>query len=184
MRRAPIGLSSALLITACWLAVAEATVYLTTEDALKLAFPSADDMRTEQITLTETQQRTVETALHHPLPLGPVLVYLAERQGHLLGRAMVVEEIGKYEPITFLVAVGPDGKVLDVLILVYREPRGGDVRRPNFLKQYTGKGVQDPLRVSEDIVNITGATLSARAISNGVKRAVAILDTVYSPPSP
>lgn len=162
---------------------AEATVYLTTEQALHLAFPTAEMIQPASVTLTEEQRSRAAAAFDRPLPeMGPLTIYTATRAGVVVGRAMVVEEIGKYEPITFLVAAGPDGRVLDVLLLVYRESRGGEVRRPNFLRQYRGKAAEDPLRVSQDIVNITGATLSARAISVGVRRALTILEAVYGPP--
>lgn len=158
---------------------AEATVYLTVEQALHLAFPTAEAIRPAAVLLTEEQRRRAAALWGRPLPeAGPLTIYTATQGGVVVGRALVLEEIGKYEPITFLVAADANGLVLDVLILVYRESRGGAVRRPQFLKQYQGKTMRDPLRVSRDIVNITGATLSARAISAGVRRALAILTAV------
>ena len=176
--RAAIGLVAVALWL--WPHAAEATVYLSTEQALRLAFPSAQTITPADVTLTPEQQQRAAAMAGGPVPAaGPWTIYTATAGEQLLGRAVVMEEIGKYEPITFLVAAGPDGRVLDVLILVYRESRGGEVRRPNFLRQYRGKAAQDPIKVSQDIVNITGATLSARAVSVGVRRALALFSVVY-----
>jgi len=99
--------------------------------------------------------------------------------GNLRGYAMVLDEKGKYRPITFLVGVGPDLAVRGVEVLVYREDRGGEVRYPRFLDQYRGKMAADPIRTHRDIVNITGATISVHALNDGVRRALATLELLY-----
>jgi hypothetical protein len=58
---------------------------------------------------------------------------------------MIVEEIGKHQPITFMVGVQPDGKVADVAVMVYRESYGGQVRYARFLAQFTGKTLRHPM---------------------------------------
>ncbi len=93
-----------------------------------------------------------------------------------IGRAIVVEEIGKHRPITLVVGVGEDHKVAGVAVMTYREAYGGEIRSRRFLAQYRGKAASDPLAPSQDIVNITGATLSARAVGRAVKKAIAVLD--------
>jgi hypothetical protein len=65
--------------------------------------------------------------------------------------------------------------VRNVEILVYRESRGGEVRRTRFLRQYRGKTGDDPIRTNRDILNIAGATLSVTALNHGVKRVLATL---------
>jgi hypothetical protein len=52
------------------------------------------------------------------------------------------------------------------------------VRDSRFLAQYRGKRAEDPLRPAEDVRNIAGATLSARAIGRGIKKAIAVLAEV------
>ena len=59
--------------------------------------------------------------------------------------------------------------------MVYREAYGGEIRSRRFLAQYRGKAASDPLLPSRDIVNVTGATLSARAVGRAVKKAIAVL---------
>src|SRR5438445_11266931 len=40
----------------------------------------------------------------------------------------VLDEIGKSEPITFMVGMSPEGKVTEVAVMVFRESRGGEVK--------------------------------------------------------
>ena len=101
------------------------------------------------------------------------LVYAAGER--FLGYALVLEERGKYRPITFLVGVGPEGAVRGTVVMVYRESRGGEVRSPRFLRQYRGKTLDDPVRAGRDIVAITGATISVHALNAGVRRALAVV---------
>jgi hypothetical protein len=106
-----------------------------------------------------------------------VTVFLPrDGDGEPLGFAVVDEEIGKYRPITFMVGTTPDLEVRNVEVLVYRESRGGDVRRNRFLRQYRGKSADDPIRSYQDIINIAGATLSVNALNLGVKRVLLVLE--------
>jgi FMN-binding domain len=103
------------------------------------------------------------------------VIFTAQRDARALGEAVIVEEIGKHRPITFVVGVRPDGGVQDVALMIYREPYGGEVRNSRFLAQYRGKDLTAPLLPFRDIRNITGATLSAEAIGRGVRKALALL---------
>jgi transcriptional regulator of nitric oxide reductase len=99
------------------------------------------------------------------------------RGDSLLGFALVGNVIGKDEPITFLVAIGPDDRLKDVDILVYREPRGGEVAYEAWRKQFRGKTAADSVRVGKGIRSISGATISVHAVTAGVRRILADLTT-------
>ena len=97
-------------------------------------------------------------------------VLRVSRRDSLLGFAEVGNVIGKSEPITFLVAIGPDDRLKDVDILVYREPRGGEVAYEAWRKQFRGKTAADSVRVGKGIRSISGATISVHAVTVGVRR--------------
>jgi hypothetical protein len=71
------------------------------------------------------------------------------------------------------------GKVTDVIILVYRESRGAEVRDPRFLKQFRGKTRRDSVQVDRDILNYSGATLSSQALARGVRKALTLFDYFF-----
>jgi hypothetical protein len=55
-------------------------------------------------------------------------------------------------------------------IMEYRETYGNQVKGIDWRKQFVGKDSSAKLKVSEDIVNISGATLSSTHVTAGVKR--------------
>ena len=65
------------------------------------------------------------------------------------------------------------GAVLGVEIMDYRETYGYEVRDAKWRQQFTGKTAAAPLKLDADIKNISGATLSSRHITDGVKRLLA-----------
>jgi FAD:protein FMN transferase len=78
-----------------------------------------------------------------------------------------------------LIGVDTAHRVAGVQILVYREPRGGEVSREYFLRQYRGKSVGDPIRMNRDIINISGATISVQSVNTAVKKTLALVSRYY-----
>jgi len=67
-----------------------------------------------------------------------------------------------------------DAKVIDVMIMIYREKIGSKVRKKRFLKQFFGKNTDTPLQIDYDIDGISGATVSSWAVASGVKKGLYI----------
>ena len=100
-------------------------------------------------------------------PWSEVRAWQVERNGTPSGVMMVDNVKGKARPITYLVSFDPTGSILSMEILAYRESHGGEVRSPMFLEQFAGKSRTDALTVGKDIRNISGATISSRALTRG-----------------
>ena len=81
--------------------------------------------------------------------------------------------LGKHEFITYAVAIDASGAVRGVEILEYRETWGSAVRGAKWRAQFTGKRLGAPLKLGADITNISGATLSCRHVTEGIKRLLA-----------
>ena len=86
---------------------------------------------------------------------------------------LVDEVLGKHEFITYACGIAPDGSIVGIEILSYRETYGGEIREPRWRSQFVGKTAGAPLKLDQDIKNISGATLSCRHVSDGVKRLLA-----------
>jgi hypothetical protein len=78
--------------------------------------------------------------------------------------AWILEEIGKEKPITVGLVVN-DQKIELVKVLVFRESRGWEVRHDFFTKQFEQAALKDDNRLDKHIDNISGATLSVRALT-------------------
>jgi Na+-transporting NADH:ubiquinone oxidoreductase subunit C len=92
------------------------------------------------------------------------------------GWFIVDEVIGKHEFITYAVGLTNEGAVRGIEIMDYRESYGGQVRDPKWRAQFDGKTKAAPLQLDRDIKNISGATLSSRHITEGVRRVLALHD--------
>jgi Na+-translocating ferredoxin:NAD+ oxidoreductase RnfG subunit len=152
---------------------------LTQEQALKVVFPKSESVQAEKKTLTEQQRQELENNTGLRFPEAEYPTFIGKSKGQADGYAVVLNEIGKHENITFIVGVSPKGKVLEVAVMEYRESRGEEVKEQRFLSQFKGKTSSDPIRVNQDIVNYTGATLSSYAIARGVRRALALTHLFY-----
>ncbi|MGA1197427.1 MAG: FMN-binding protein [Candidatus Latescibacterota bacterium] len=155
------------------------TVYLTQEQALQEAFPKADTLWSETFVPTPAQRKQIERRLGWRVTEPHFEVFQARYKNEHLGYAVITEQIGLYKPITFMVKVDTLGKNDGVWIMVYRESRGGEVKRQRFLTQYKGKQATSPIRLNRDIIGITGATLSVRALNGGVKKVLTMIDVAY-----
>jgi thiamine biosynthesis lipoprotein ApbE len=156
------------------------TVYLTEEEALDVVFPEAARVVADDLVLTAEEHARAEAFLSRPLRLRRFHAHLGvAHDGSLDGYALILSEIGKFKPFTFIVGIEPDGSVRRVAVLVYREARGGEVARRRFLSQYPGKTAADPLDKNRDIINIQGATMSVDALNHGVKTALAVVEAAY-----
>jgi uncharacterized protein with FMN-binding domain len=72
------------------------------------------------------------------------------------------------------VSIGANGAVKQIEILQYTESYGCEVREASWRAQFVGKSAHSALQLNGDIKNISGATLSSKHITDGVKRVLAM----------
>ena len=172
---------SVLLLVAASVVWAQEGVFIAEADAPKAVFHDADGFTRVEIAVTPERRDEVAAALGGMLPSvweDRWIVVRAARGGTPVGRAFIVEEIGKHRPITFVVGLRPDRSVEDVAVMAYREAYGGEIASRRFLRQYAGKRPGDDLRSPQGITNVAGATLSVEAASRAVCKAQAIAATL------
>lgn len=150
-------------------ASAAATVYFTIPAAQRAMFPGAQ-MVDRSIPLSDAQRKAIARAAGAPGYDRTQRVWEARTGGKRAGWFIVDRVIGKHEYITYALALGPDGAVRGLEILDYRESYGGQVRNANWRRQFVGKRAGQSLRLDRDIKNISGATLSSRHVTDGVRR--------------
>jgi Na+-translocating ferredoxin:NAD+ oxidoreductase RnfG subunit len=160
-----------------------AEIFLTEDEALKLMFPKSDRIRKDVIRLTPERKAQIEERIGWKFPEQDFVVHIAETGAQIDGYVVLQNTIGKHKPMTYMVGVDNQGQVSDVELLVFREARGSEVRTKRFNSQYEGKTVSDPVRINKDIINISGATMSVRSLSAGVKRVLVLVDEFYLKPA-
>lgn len=160
-----------------------AEIYLKEEESLKIMFPKSEHVRKELIKLTPEKKALIEERIGWKFPEESFDVYIGESGSQIDGYAVVQNTIGKHKPMTYMVGIDNKGLVSDVELLVFREARGSEVRQKRFNAQYEGKSVLDPVRINKDIINISGATMSVRSMSAGIKRVLVLVDEFYLKPA-
>lgn len=159
-----------------------AEVFLTEEEALKIIFPKSERIREDIIQLTAEKKTQIEERIGWKFPEESFQVYIGETGTRVDGYALIQNTIGKHKHMTYMVGVDNTGACTDVELLVFREAKGSEVRTKRFNVQYEGKTVHDPIRINKDIINISGATMSVRSFSAGVKRVLVLVDEYYLKP--
>jgi electron transport complex protein RnfG len=150
--------------------------FLSASEAQQLLFPTGDSF----LPLPDPEGAALaaaSAAAGGPAWTGPPKIWVARLGETRLGHVVIDQVIGKHDFITFAVGISSSGRVNGVEILSYREVYGGEIRNERWRRQFVGKKRGDALRFPLDIKNITGATLSCRHVTEGVRRVLALLET-------
>lgn len=144
----------------------------TREEVLAAVYPGAE-IEAERLFLTDDHVRRIEASAGAALPSPLVARYTARRGGRVVGRAYVDTHVVRTKQESLLIALGPDGRVRRVEVTAFFEPR--EYLAPErWMEQFDQKALTDDLAVQRAIRPIAGATLTARATTAAVRRALAI----------
>ena len=153
-------------------ASAAGKVFLTQEEALRLAFREAAVER-RTFYLTEAEQAEVARLAGGPRPSALAVAYVAMRDGRLVGTAYFDTHIVRTQPETLMVVIDPAGAIARLEVLSFSEPEEY-MPRPNWYAQFPGRALSDELAVRRGIRAVSGATLTARATTDAARRVLAL----------
>ncbi len=169
-------LTTLVVLAAASLAPARAfaTVFLAKDEALALAFPGNDRIEERVVILTDAQKAEVERRARAPLESQLWTIYVGWKGGEVQGYAVIDSHTVRTLPETFMAVVDPKGRLRRVDVLAFHEPPEY-LPTGRWIEQFTGRTLDDELKLGGGIQGITGATLSAQAMTAGVRRALAII---------
>jgi Na+-translocating ferredoxin:NAD+ oxidoreductase RnfG subunit len=153
-------------------APAAAKVFHSRSEALELAFPDAERVDDETFVIDDAQAERIGTLAQSPLETRLVKIYTGMKDGRVLGYAMIDIHNVRTMPEAFMVVLSPQGNVKSVRVLAFHEPLDY-LPNQRWYGQFDEKSLASPLRLGGDIHGVVGATLSARATTRGVRRALA-----------
>lgn len=154
---------------------AYAVTYLSLDQAQALMFPGVL-LTSATKTLTAEQVSAVEQASGVKMA-SPLVQAWRSADGAWF---LLDQVIGKHELISYALALDASGVIRQVEILDYRESYGGEIRVPAWRKQFVGKKSGATLMLDDDIKNISGATLSCRHITEGIRKMLAVYATALA----
>lgn len=151
---------------------AGAKVFLTVDEALKLAFPGCDVARRTAF-LTPEQVRRARELSQGEVTSALVNYYVATRSGQPAGTAYFDTHRVRTLPETLLVVVDPQARVARIEVISFREPEEY-LPRGAWYEQFRGQTLGPDLQLKREIRPVTGATLTARATTDAVRRVLAL----------
>jgi hypothetical protein len=159
-------------------------VFLTRDEALALAFKDCKIER-QSFILDEEQKLEVEKLAKCKLESGVVFAYVATRDGKPVGTAWFDTHRVRSLRETLMVVVGPRGEVQRTELLAFAEPREY-IPRDAWYALFIGRPLDDELEIKRAIRGVAGATLTARATTQAVRRSLALQAVLFPerPPTP
>ena len=99
---------------------------------------------------------------------------ISNNNGTTIAYAIMDNVLGKAMPITFLVILNNDGRIINSEVIKYREAYGGEVGNKNWLAQFTHFSDTSDFKLGKNIDGISGATISVNSLTKGIQK-IAIL---------
>ena len=115
-----------------------------------------------------------------PAKFGTNNLFEVYSQDVFLGYAYISKAASKTDEFDYLVLLDKDLIVLKAKILIYREDYGGEIGSKRWLKQFIGKTQNDELRYGDNIIAISGATISVRSMTNAMNDLLKSLKILHS----
>lgn len=152
-------------------ALAGARINVGVEEAQQRLFPGLK-LSQKPVLLTDAQRDKMKALSSVREPFKSERVWRTEQ-----GDWFIVDEVlGKHEMVKYALAINANGTIKGIEIMEYVESYGYEVAEASWRNQFTGKGIDAKLKLNQDIKNVSGATLSCKHVTDGVKRLMVMYD--------
>lgn len=147
---------------------------LTQDEALALAFPGADfERRTAYLDDAQLDRATRLAGPAVPIESTIVTYYVASLGGRAVGVSYFDVHRVRTLPEVLMVVVGSDERIRRIESVAFHEPP--EYRAPNgWLRQFDDAGLDEDLSLKGGIANLTGASLTAGAVTRAARRTLAL----------
>lgn len=173
MRRAVAPLLTALVFVLA-LGAAQAKVFFSKQGALDEVFAGADEITQQNLFLSESDAAAIGEAAGTPWSSRLASVHVGRKGGAVMGYAFIDTHKVRSLDETVMVVIAPDGTVQRVVVLAFHEPMEY-LASPRWLAQFGGRALDGSLSMRDGGVDgISGATLTARALTASVRRVLAL----------
>jgi Na+-translocating ferredoxin:NAD+ oxidoreductase RnfG subunit len=160
--------------------VVSAKVFASQQEALAESFPTASRIDRRTVILRKKDAAKIAAITHEEVRAKVVVLHSAYKDDELLGYAHIDVHNVRTKPEALMIVLTPDGTVRSVRMLAFHEPLDY-MPTDRWYAQFVGKTNQDGLRVGGDVHGVVGATLSARAAADGVRRMLAYWEVLLRP---
>jgi len=166
-------MSAALLLAAA----AHAAPLISPIDAMRHAFGDQSAVTKKNTLLTASQAAAVSRQAKMKLSTKIYRLYTASVGDKSVGYGILITRKVRQKDAAVLYMITPEGRIGAIEIIAFNEPPEY-MPQPTYLEQFKGKDARATLRVGKDIPTVSGATLSARNVTDGARLALALFETL------
>ena len=138
---------------------------------IKIAF-EVEDVLLEEILIDEATNTKLKTKIHKED------LFKIIKSDELIGYVFLGKALGKTDEFDFLVLFDSNLIIRKSKLLAYREDYGSEIGSKRWLKQFNDLEPSSIIEYGNDIVPISGATISARSMTiaiNNLLQTIAVL---------
>ncbi|GAB4299271.1 MAG: hypothetical protein Kow0098_25540 [Ignavibacteriaceae bacterium] len=171
--------SGILLFIFCFsLTVVGQDIKQTTEQIIENVFGGDVNFSYEKYSIPPDVKSAIEIKSSQKFFGNEIYLFKIIKSGKLLSIGLMDNVYGKELPITFIVFYDSSGKIISSNIVKYREAYGGAVQNESWNKQFKGKNSESGFSVGKDISGISGATISVKSVTAGVKKLTLLFNII------
>lgn len=89
-------------------------------------------------------------------------------ENNRLGYAYIGKAPSKTDEFDYMILFDQQWIIKKTKVLIYREDYGGEIGSKRWLRQFDGRSQMDELKLHEDIIAISGATISVKSMTKAV----------------
>ncbi len=175
-----LSLGVVVALGACSAGAASAKVFASQQQALAEAFPDATRVDRRTVLLRAEDASRITAITGEAVKAKIVVLHTAYKGDVLLGYAHIDVHNVRTKPEAFMIVLTSTGTVRSVRILAFHEPLDY-LPTDRWYSQFVGKSKKDRLQVGRDVHGVAGATLSAQAAADGVRRMLAYWEVLLRP---
>lgn len=150
---------------------AQGKTFLTTAEAISLAFPGCKVERQRHV-LNDKLKKVVHKLSGHKPCRSMVIAYQARKKGKVVGTAYFDRHRVRSQRELVMIVVSPENKVGRIEVISFGEPLDY-LPRGRFYAQFLGRGLSDQLSTKGVIRSVVGSTLTVNATTAAVRRILA-----------
>ncbi|NIV03248.1 MAG: FMN-binding protein [Calditrichae bacterium] len=162
-----------LLLLIVLTTLANGQVFKTQDEALGETFANADTVLRKTLFLENEGLQKLQEMSHSKFTSSIITYYQGIKNDSIVGHAFFEDQIVRTKKAIIMVVVAPDHRVKQVEVLAFFEPQDY-LPIEKWFELFEGKTLTEALLPGRQIHAITGATLSVRAFTYAVRRALAI----------
>ncbi len=136
---------------------------------------NAKSVESQNIILSEEQTQQLSKISMQKIETKLYRLYIAKNDAKTVGYGVLLNKKVRTKTAIALYLIGTDTKIKSIEIVAFNEPMEY-LPTKTWLDGFDNKNAANTLRLNQDIPTVSGATLSARAITDGARIALSLID--------